>query len=86
MRRRLVISLSAATGLLEAIEAAGANPEQVVRAVGLTHAAISKPDGFIPCAQFARLLDERPAPPATTASGSTSASDSTPRTLARSRT
>jgi len=58
VRRRPVISLSAATGLLEAIEAAGANPEQVVRAVGLPPAALSKPDGFIPCAQFARLLDE----------------------------
>jgi AraC-like DNA-binding protein len=58
VRRRPLISLSAATGLLEAIEAAGGNPEQVARAVGLSRATISKSDGFIPCAQFARLLDE----------------------------
>jgi AraC-like DNA-binding protein len=58
VRRTPLISLTAATGLLEAIEAAGANPEQITRSVGLTPAAVSKPDGFIPCAQFARLLDE----------------------------
>ena len=58
MRRTPLISLTAATGLLEAIEAAGGNPEQIARSVGLTPAAVSKPDGFIPCAQFARLLDE----------------------------
>ena len=58
MRRRLLISLSATTGLLEAIERAGANPDHVIRAVGLSPATLSKPDGFIPCAQFARLLDE----------------------------
>jgi AraC-like DNA-binding protein len=58
VRRRPLISLSAATGLLEAIQAAGGNPEQVVRSVGLSPATISKSDGFIPCAQFARLLDE----------------------------
>src|SRR4029450_5650879 len=58
VRRTPLISLTAATGLLEAIEAAGANPEQTPRSVGLTPAAVSKPDGFIPCAQFARLLDE----------------------------
>ena len=58
MRRRPLISLTAATGLLEAIEAAGGNPEQIARSVGLTPAAVSKPDGFISCAQFARLLHE----------------------------
>ena len=58
MRRTRLISLTAATGLLEAIEAAGGNPEQIARSVALTPAAVSKPDGFIPCAQFARLLDE----------------------------
>jgi AraC-like DNA-binding protein len=58
VRRRLSISLSATTGLLEAIETAGGNPEQVVRAAGLSRATMSKPDGFIPCARFARLLDE----------------------------
>jgi AraC-like DNA-binding protein len=58
VRRRLLISLSAATGLLEAIEAAGANPDQVLRSLGLRRSTISKPDGFIACADFARLLEE----------------------------
>lgn len=58
MRRRPLISLSAATGLLEAIEAAGVNPDQVLHPVGLDRAAMSRPDGFIACSDFARVLAE----------------------------
>jgi AraC-like DNA-binding protein len=58
VRRKLLISLSAATGLLEAIEASGVDPDQALRPLGLTRASLAKPDGFIPCAQFAWLLEE----------------------------
>jgi AraC-like DNA-binding protein len=53
-----MISVAATTGLLEAIGSAGANPDQVLRAVPLDRAVLSKADGFIPCSLFARLLEE----------------------------
>ena len=57
MRRRRPISLSAATGLLETIRAAGANPDQILRPLGLDPTALSKPDGFIASSDFGRLLE-----------------------------
>ena len=45
-------------GLLEAIEGAGAEPDQILRLVGLDRAAMSRPDGFIACSDFARMLTE----------------------------
>jgi AraC-like DNA-binding protein len=58
VRRRPLISLSAATGLLEAIEAAGVDPDSVLRPLGLSRSILSKPDGFIACSDFTRILDE----------------------------
>ena len=53
-----MISLTAAAGLAEAIRAAGADPAQVARAVALDPAILSRLEGAIPCADFARLLAE----------------------------
>lgn len=53
-----MIAVTATTGLLDAIEAAGANPELVLQAVDLKVSTLSQRDGFIPCALFARLLEE----------------------------
>jgi AraC-like DNA-binding protein len=50
--------VAAATGLLEAIDSAGANPDQVLRVLGLDRAVLSNTQGFIPCSTFARLLEE----------------------------
>jgi len=55
---RPVISVTATTGLLEAIGRAGANPDQVLRALDLDRAVLSNAEGFIPCSTFARLLEE----------------------------
>jgi AraC-like DNA-binding protein len=53
-----MISVAATTGLLEAIGRAGANPDQVLRAVDLDRAALSNAEGFIPSSVFARILEE----------------------------
>ena len=58
MRTKPMISLSAATGLVEAIRSAGGDPDAVLRARGLDHATLAKPDGFIACADFAEILEE----------------------------
>lgn len=55
---RPMISVAAATGLLETIASAGANPDQVLRALELDRAALANAEGFIPCSTFARLLEE----------------------------
>ena len=52
-----MISLAAATGLTDAIVAAGGNPLRVLRAVGLERATLESEDGFIPSSTFARLLE-----------------------------
>src|SRR5688572_26424502 len=56
--RRPMISMTAATGLVDAIEAAGGDCEQVLRPVGLDRVRLANPQGFMPCAQFAWILDE----------------------------
>jgi AraC-like DNA-binding protein len=53
-----MISLAAATGLIEAIEAAGCPPDRVLRPLGLTRSALGDPHGFIPSSDFAQLLEE----------------------------
>jgi AraC-like DNA-binding protein len=53
-----MISVAAATGLCEAMAAAGGKPDEVLAAVGLDASLLADPDGFIPCATFARLLEE----------------------------
>ena len=53
-----MISMSAATGLVEAIKAAGANPDDVLRAIAVDRAVFSNPDSFIRVSMFARILEE----------------------------
>ncbi len=53
-----MISVTAATDIIEAITAAGGNPDQILRTVGLSRSVILDEEGFIPAAVFARLLDE----------------------------
>ena len=53
-----MISVAATIGLLEAIEAAGAKPDQVLEASGVKASMLTQGDGFIPCVLFARLLEE----------------------------
>jgi AraC-like DNA-binding protein len=53
-----MISLAAATGLIEALEAAGQDPAEILRSVGLDHRSFADPHGIVPTADFARILDE----------------------------
>ena len=53
-----MISLAATTGLMEAISAAGGDPDRVLAAVGLKRSSLDKANALIPCATFARLLEE----------------------------
>lgn len=56
--RTPMISLTATVGLINAITAARGNADQVLRTAGLDRAAISDPNGFLPCSDFALLLEE----------------------------
>lgn len=56
--RTPMISLTAATGLIEAISAARGDVDQILDAVGLDRSTVSDPHGFLPCSDFARLLQE----------------------------
>jgi AraC-like DNA-binding protein len=56
--RTPMISLTAATGLIEAIMASRGDPDEILHAVGLDRLTLSDPQGFVPCADFARLLPE----------------------------
>ena len=56
--RTPMISLNAATGLIEAINAARGDVDQILHAVGLDRSTVSDPHGFLPCGDFARLLQE----------------------------
>lgn len=53
-----MISVTAMTGLVEAIAAAGGNPDQILRTLGLERSAFKNPEGFIASSIFARILDE----------------------------
>jgi AraC-like DNA-binding protein len=53
-----MISAGAAAGLIEAIGAAGGDPDRVLRAVGLDRADVSDRHAFIPSAAFTLALDE----------------------------
>jgi AraC-like DNA-binding protein len=53
-----MISLAAATGIIEAIASTGGNPDPILHSVGLSRAIISDEEQFIPSATFARLLEE----------------------------
>jgi AraC-like DNA-binding protein len=52
-----MISLTAATGLIDAIAARGGDPDAVLGSLGLTGQAVSNPTGVIPSSDFARLLE-----------------------------
>ena len=56
--RTPMISLNAATGLMEAITAVRGDPDRILHAVGLDRSTVTDPNGFLPCADFARLLHE----------------------------
>lgn len=58
MRTRPLISSSVTTGLIDAIAAAGGNPDQVRQSTTFDFSALSDAEGFIACADFARLLEE----------------------------
>jgi AraC-like DNA-binding protein len=53
-----MISIAATSGLLEAITAAGGNPDHVLRTIGLDRSAFSNPEGFVPSSSFAQLLEQ----------------------------
>src|SRR4051812_19147713 len=53
-----MISVTAATGLLDAIAAAGGSAERVLRAARVERSNLARYDGFIPSTAFARLLEE----------------------------
>lgn len=57
-RKGPVISLAAAAGLLPAIEAAGGHPDDILGPLGLKRTTFSSTHGFIPSADFARVLEE----------------------------
>jgi AraC-like DNA-binding protein len=57
MRARPMISVNAATGLLEAIKRGGGDPDQILRALGLDRAAFADPDGFVAWFVFAQALE-----------------------------
>src|SRR5690349_7937 len=58
MAMKLMISVAAASGLVEAIRAAGADSDQVLRTFRLDPSVLSDTEKFIPCAVFAGLLEE----------------------------
>jgi AraC-like DNA-binding protein len=58
MGARPLISRSVTTGLLDAIAATGANVDQIRTSMTLDFATLANADGFIACADFARLLEE----------------------------
>src|SRR5436853_7281490 len=53
-----MISVAATTGFLDAVRAAGADPDRLLREAGLDRSVISNADGFIACATFGQLLEE----------------------------
>jgi AraC-like DNA-binding protein len=52
-----MISLAAATGLIEAIQGAGGAPDHVLRPLGLTRSMFVDPHGFIAASDFAQVLE-----------------------------
>lgn len=53
-----MMSTAAATGLIDAIKAAGGDPERLLRSVGLDPAAVADRHAFIPSAGFTLALEE----------------------------
>src|SRR5262249_15972048 len=57
MSARPMISVAAATGLLEAIAARGEDPDQILCQFEIDRSAFSEPEGFIPSSIFAGVLE-----------------------------
>ena len=53
-----MVSLAVTHGLVEAIEAGGGNPDDVLATLKLTRAGLATPHGFIPSSAFAQGLEE----------------------------
>lgn len=53
-----MISVAATNGLLDAIRAAGADPDQILRTLELDGSVLSDAERFIPCSIFAAILEE----------------------------
>jgi AraC-like DNA-binding protein len=58
LRAGPMISVAAVTGLLEAIEARGGDPDKILHRFGIERSAFSEPEGFIPSSLFAGVLEE----------------------------
>src|SRR5262245_55524297 len=56
MPARPMIAVTAAAGLIDAIQARGGDADRI-RSVGHVRSAVAKTDAFIPCSAFARLLN-----------------------------
>jgi AraC-like DNA-binding protein len=52
------ISVSAMAGLPEAIRAAGGEPAQILRSLGIDRSVLSNPEGYIASSIFIRILEE----------------------------
>src|SRR5512145_2119626 len=52
-----IMSLRAATGLLEAMTAAGCDPAEILSPLGISAEKLADPHGFIATADFAQILD-----------------------------
>jgi AraC-like DNA-binding protein len=53
-----MIAVAATTSLFETIAAAGGDPDQILRMLGLERAAFTNSEGFIASSIFARILEE----------------------------
>ena len=53
-----MISIAGMAGLLEAITAAGKNPDQILHALGLDRSVFVNSDGFVASSIFAQLFEE----------------------------
>ncbi|HEY7168954.1 MAG TPA: AraC family transcriptional regulator [Candidatus Binatia bacterium] len=53
-----MMSVAATSGLIDAITNSGGNPDKILQNAGLTRAAFSNPDGFIPSLGMIRILEE----------------------------
>jgi AraC-like DNA-binding protein len=58
VRTKPLISLSAATGLVDAIMSAGGDPDRILRSRGLDRQSVSRAGGFITCVDCAEILEE----------------------------
>ena len=58
MHARPMISVAGMRGLLDAVVAAGGNPDEILSNVGIERSVFSDPDGFIPSVSFAGFMEE----------------------------